>query len=143
MRRTRCASAGTATEESAITLELAIPLLEDAAGGRVEGLVGDEDPFLADSTVLETGSYDEIIVSTLPARVSHWLHIDLPTRLQRFGLPITVVTAKGGPSAGARPSRRPSLRPAGLERRPLRRCRGRCAVASREAVLRTLDRRIE
>jgi hypothetical protein len=91
------------TEESAITLELAIPLLEDAAGGRVEGLVGDDDPFLAVSRALQTGSYDEIIVSTLPARVSHWLHIDLPTRLQRFGLPVTVVTAKGGPSAGARP----------------------------------------
>ena len=82
------------TEESAITLELAIPLLEDAAEGRVEGLVGDEDPFLAVATALEAGSYDEIIVSTLPARVSHWLHIDLPTRLQRFGLPVTVVTAK-------------------------------------------------
>ena len=82
------------TEESAITLELAIPLLEDAAGARVQGLVGDQDPFLAVSAALETGSYDEIIVSTLPARVSHWLHIDLPTRVQRFGLPVTVVTAK-------------------------------------------------
>jgi hypothetical protein len=37
------------TEESALTLELAIPLLEDAAGGRVEGLVGDQDPFVAAS----------------------------------------------------------------------------------------------
>ncbi len=82
------------TEESAITLELAIPLLEDAAGGRVEGLVGGEDPLLAVSAALEAARYDEIIVSTLPARVSHWLHIDLPTRLQRFGLPVTVVTAK-------------------------------------------------
>jgi hypothetical protein len=82
------------TEESAITLELAIPLLEDAAGGRVEGLVGSEDPFLAASTALEAGSYDEVIVSTLPARVSHWLHLDLPARLQRLGLPVTVVTAK-------------------------------------------------
>ena len=43
------------TEESAITLELAIPLLEDAAGGRVEGLVGSEDPFLAVSAALEAG----------------------------------------------------------------------------------------
>jgi hypothetical protein len=82
------------TEESAITLELAIPLLEDAAGGRVEGLVGSEDPFLAASTALEAGSYDEVIVSTLPARVSRWLHLDLPGRLQRLGLPVTVVTAK-------------------------------------------------
>ena len=82
------------TEESAITLELAIPLLEDAAGGRVEGLVGAEDPFLAITAALEAAPYDEIIVSTLPARVSHWLHIDLPARVQRLGLPVTVVTAK-------------------------------------------------
>jgi hypothetical protein len=82
------------TEESAITLELAIPLLEEAAGGRVEGLIGDEDPVLAVSAALEAGVYDELIVSTLPVRVSRWLHIDLPTRVQRFGLPVTVVTAK-------------------------------------------------
>jgi hypothetical protein len=82
------------TEESAITLELAIPLLEEAAGGHVEGLVGDSDPFHAVAGVLETGRYDEVIISTLPARVSHWLHIDLPARVQRLGFPVTVVTAK-------------------------------------------------
>jgi hypothetical protein len=91
------------TEESAITLELAIPLLEDVAGGRVEGLVGDQDPFVAAAAAIETGSYDEVIVSTLPARVSHWLHIDLPTRLQRFGLPVTVITAKKADRPLARP----------------------------------------
>lgn len=82
------------TEESAITLELAIPLLEEAAGGRVEGLIGGEDPFAAVSAALEADRYDEVIVSTLPARVSHWLHIDLPARVARLGLPVTVVTAK-------------------------------------------------
>jgi hypothetical protein len=82
------------TEESAITLELAIPLLEDAAGGRVEGFIGAEDPFLAVSAALEADPYDEVIVSTLPARVSHWLHIDLPARVQRLGVPVTVITAK-------------------------------------------------
>jgi hypothetical protein len=82
------------TEEASLTLELAIPLLEDAAGARVEGLVGEGDPFHAVAGVLDAGGYDEVIVSTLPARVSHWLHIDLPARVQRLGLPVTVVTAK-------------------------------------------------
>jgi hypothetical protein len=82
------------TEEASITLELAIPLLEDAAGGHVEGLLGEGDPYHAVAAVLETGAYDEVIVSTLPARVSHWLHIDLPARIQRLGYPVTVVTAK-------------------------------------------------
>ena len=82
------------TEESAITLELAIPLLEEAARGRVEGLIGDQDPVRAVESALAETSYDEIILSTLPERVSRWLHMDLPTRLHRFGLPVTVVTAR-------------------------------------------------
>jgi hypothetical protein len=82
------------TEEASITLELAIPLLEEAAGGHVDGLLGEGDPYHAVAAVLEAGGYDEVIVSTLPARVSHWLHIDLPARVQRLGYPVTVVTAK-------------------------------------------------
>src|SRR5438034_1491009 len=57
------------TEESAITLELAIPLLEDAAGGRVEGLIGDVDPFVAVRAALEREPYDEVVISTLPTHV--------------------------------------------------------------------------
>ena len=81
------------TEESALTLELALPLLDEAAGGRVEGLVGDTDPFVAVQAAMERTPFDEIIVSTLPTHVSHWLRMDLPTRARRLGVPVTVVTA--------------------------------------------------
>ena len=81
------------TEESALTLELALPLLDEAAGGHVEGLIGDTDPFLAVQGALQRAHFDEIIVSTLPTHVSHWLRLDLPARLRRLGVPVTVVTA--------------------------------------------------
>src|SRR5919204_6728036 len=51
------------TEEAEVTLELAIPLLEDAAGGQGEGLIGDVDPFPAVRGVLERQAFDEVIVS--------------------------------------------------------------------------------
>lgn len=82
------------TDEAAVTLELAIPLLEEAARGRVDGMIGDADPFVAVREAVTRVGFDEIIVSTLPARVSHWLRRDLPRRVEQFGLPVTVVTAQ-------------------------------------------------
>jgi hypothetical protein len=81
------------TDEAAATLELALPLLEEAAGSHVDGIIGDSDPFKAIQVALERRGFDEVIVSTLPARVSRWLHRDLPHRVEALGLPVTVVTA--------------------------------------------------
>ena len=82
------------TDEASMTLELAIPLLEEAVGGHVEGVIGDTDPFVAVRDAVTQLAIDEIIISTLPARVSQWLRRDLPRRAEQFGLPVTVVTAQ-------------------------------------------------
>lgn len=66
-----------------------------AAGVRADGVVGDPDPLRAVGEAVAAGEFDEIIVSTLPARVSRWLHQDLPGRLERtFHLPVTHVPAR-------------------------------------------------
>ena len=75
-------------------LELAIPLLEEAAGGRVEGLVGDPSPMNAIQDAINIHGFDEVIISTLPARVSKWLKLDLPSKITGLGLPVTTVTAR-------------------------------------------------
>jgi hypothetical protein len=75
-------------------LELAIPLLEEAAGGPVEGIVGDPSPMNAIQDAINIRGFDEVIISTLPARVSKWLKLDLPSKVTGLGLPVTTVTAR-------------------------------------------------
>jgi hypothetical protein len=72
------------------TLDAALPLLERVAGGPVEGLVGGPDPFK--SIQQAAHDFDEILISTLARRTSQWLGRDLPRRVERLGLPVTVVT---------------------------------------------------
>ena len=85
--------------EAEQTLELAIPLLEEAAGGPVEGMVGDPEPLAAIQDAIHLHGFDEIIISTLPTRVSKWLKLDLPSKAAGLGLPVTTVTAKSRDAA--------------------------------------------
>jgi hypothetical protein len=76
-------------------LALALPLIDEAAGGPASGSVSfRHDPMDAVEEALHDGDFHEIIVSTLPRSVSRWLHVDLPHRLSHTGLPVTTVTAR-------------------------------------------------
>lgn len=69
-------------------------------GAEVDGEVGDPDPLQAVRAALGHFAADEIIVSTLPRALSHWLRRDLPARLQKAcGVPVTHLAAQAGGEA--------------------------------------------
>jgi len=69
----------------------AVAKLRDA-GLDVEGRLGDPDPMAAVQDAHNAGTYDEVIVSTLPTHLSKWLRVDLPRKAAHAtGLPVTHV----------------------------------------------------
>jgi hypothetical protein len=86
--------------EAETVIELAIPLLEEAAGAPVDAMIGVPEPLAAIQDAVNLHGFDELIISTLPTRVSKWLKLDLPSKVAGLGLPVTTVTARSRERAG-------------------------------------------
>lgn len=79
--------------EAEAVIELALPLLEEAAGASVDSMIGVPEPLAAIQDAINIHGFDELIISTLPQRVSKWLRLDLPAKAAGLGLPVTTVVA--------------------------------------------------
>ncbi|MEA2197111.1 MAG: hypothetical protein QOJ25_1162 [Solirubrobacteraceae bacterium] len=84
-------------EEAEAVLAAALPKLSAAAGSEVAGSVGDPEPLMAIHDAVNLGDYNEIMISTLPRRVSKWLHLDLVSKARGLGLPVSHVEANHAP----------------------------------------------
>jgi hypothetical protein len=67
-----------------------------ALGLDVKGAkVGDADALAAIQDEANFNEYDELIVSTLPLKISKWLRVDLPRKAEACtGLPVLHITAR-------------------------------------------------
>ena len=85
---------GPDTEAGTHLLATSLPELTRAAGTDIEGRVA-QSPNAFDDIVaeLDRREYSEIILETIPAHVSHWLHVDLSQRLAGLGYPLTTIPA--------------------------------------------------
>jgi hypothetical protein len=64
-------------------------------GVKAEGRLGPAQPLEAVEEALKDHEVDEVIVATLPKRVSRWLGSDIPHQVERrFGLPVTTVVSR-------------------------------------------------
>jgi hypothetical protein len=87
-------------DEAGGVLAQALPMLSGAAGSEVTGSLGDAEPLMAIQDAINLGDYDEIIISTLPRKVSRWLKLDLVSKTRALGLPVTHVEARDREPAG-------------------------------------------
>jgi hypothetical protein len=90
-------------DEAQRVLDAALPRLSDAAGSKVSGSLGDSEPLMAIHDAINLGTFDEIIISTLPLGVSRWLKLDLISKARGLGLPVTHVEASSK-TAGETPA---------------------------------------
>jgi nucleotide-binding universal stress UspA family protein len=67
----------------------------ESAGARAEGTICDANPIDAVKEAAGGGAFDEVIISTLPTRLSRWLKMDVPSRVARVThTPVTTIEAQ-------------------------------------------------
>ncbi len=72
-------------------LELAIPLLSEAAGEAIIGVVGTHEPLAAVQDALNVLGFEEVMISMLPVRDSRWFRLELPRKVRALGVPVIEV----------------------------------------------------
>lgn len=72
-------------------LEVAIPLLSEAAGEAIVGVVGGHEPLAAVQDALNALGFDEVMIAMLPVRESRWFRVELPRKVRALGVPVTEV----------------------------------------------------
>ena len=84
-----------ATEEATSRLNQVLAELTDV-GAQAEGRLGSANPVQAVEDLLADHQFDEVLLATLPKRVSRWLGSGVPDQIERrFGLPVTTVVSRG------------------------------------------------
>ncbi len=85
---------GTASEMAQLRLQAALQRF-NAAGVHATGEIGAADPMQAARDAIAKDNYTGLIISTLPAGASRWLHMDLPHKAEReFHLPVEWIEAR-------------------------------------------------
>jgi hypothetical protein len=83
-----------ATEEARERLSRMLAHLAEL-GVEAEGDLGSDKPLEGIERFLKDHEVDEVIVATLPKRVSRWLGSDIPHQVERrFGLPVTTIVSR-------------------------------------------------
>jgi hypothetical protein len=84
--------------EAEHVLGSALGPISEAAGSEVKGAVSiRHDPMDAIEETLHARQFDEIMLATAPHDIEAWLHVDLPHRVARLGLPVTTVSRQHRP----------------------------------------------
>jgi GABA permease len=83
-----------ATQEARERLSRVLAYLAEL-GVEAEGRLGSAHPLEGVEEVLAQHEFDEVVVATLPKRISRWLGSDVPHQIERrFGLPVTTIVSR-------------------------------------------------